>query len=118
MMALNPNLKPFKKGESGNPGGRRQKPLIVEALQEIGEANDSEKAKKVGGRLYASALQGSVPAAKLIIEYLHGKPKRSEEEKAVVTLTKEQVDRQLAELLKNPETRERLAKFMDPDVVQ
>jgi hypothetical protein len=109
-------LKPFQPGQSGNPGGRRKKPLIVEALEEIGAANDSEKAKKVAARLYSSALQGSVPAAKLIVEYLHGKPKRAEEDaKKEPTLTKDQVDRQLAELLRDPQLKQRLAKLMAPD---
>jgi phosphosulfolactate phosphohydrolase-like enzyme len=114
------HLVPFKKGQSGNPGGRRSKPLIVEALQAIGEANDSEKAKKVAASLYASALKGSVPAAKLIVEYLHGKPKRAEEDKKEASaLTKEQIDQQLTELLKDKSTRDRLAKLISPeDVIQ
>jgi len=109
-------LKPWPKGVSGNPGGRRKKPLIVEALQQIGEANDSEKAKQIAEKLYSSAIHGSVPAAKLIVEYLHGKPKHSEQEqKPEVQLTREQIDQQLAELLKDPGLRERLAKLLTTD---
>ena len=112
-MAGNPNLKPFKPGESGNPGGRRKKPLIVEALEEIGAANDSEKAKQVAARLYSSALKGSVPAAKLIVEYLHGKPKRSEDEKKEgVALTPEQAKARFAELLALPEVRDAVTKLL------
>jgi hypothetical protein len=113
-MGLKPHQ--WKPGQSGNPGGRRKKPLIVEALEEIGAANDSAKARKVAERLYSSALQGSVPAAKLIVEYLHGKPKRAEEaQKEPPKLTREQVDAQLAELLKDQGLRDRLAKLLTPD---
>jgi len=109
-------LKPWPKGVSGNPGGRRKKPLIVEALQQIGEADDSAKAKQVAEKLYSSAIHGSVPAAKLIVEYLHGKPKRSEaEQKPETPLTREQVDQQLAELLKDQSLRDRLTTLLTSD---
>jgi hypothetical protein len=40
---MNPNLKTFKPGESGNPGGKTKKPLVDRLLQEALAANDSAR---------------------------------------------------------------------------
>jgi phage shock protein A len=110
-------LKPFPKGVSGNPGGRTKKPLVDRMLEEALAADDSKKAKQIADRLISlAATKGSIAAAKLIVERVEGKPKRNaDESEQRVQLTKEQVDQQLAELLKDPDLRNRLAKLMTPD---
>lgn len=110
-------LKPFPKGVSGNPGGRKRKPMVDRMLEEALTADDSKKAKQIADKLISSAIHGSIAAAKLITERVEGKAARNiaEGEQKPAQLTKEQVDRQLAELLKDPELRNRLAKLMTPE---
>lgn len=108
-------LKPWKPGQSGNPGGKRNKPMVDRMLEEALIANDSEKAKQIADKLISSAIHGSIAATKLIAERVEGKPKANVEEKQEPKLTKEQVDAQLAELLKDQSLRDRLAKLLTPD---
>ena len=111
-------LKPFPKGVSGNPGGRRKKPLIDKWLEECLVADDSKTAKQLAEKLVSMAAHGSLAALKLIAERTEGRPMRSPsdgEQKTDVKLTPEQVDRQLAELLKDRVLKERLARLMAPN---
>jgi hypothetical protein len=104
-------LKPFKPGESGNPGGRKRKPMIDKMLEEGLTAKDSEKAKQIADRLISSAVKGSIAAAKLIAERVEGKVMRSagDPEKGDAKMTNEQINARLAELFATPELKERLA---------
>ena len=110
------NLKPFPKGTSGNPGGRKRKPMIDQMLEDALTADNSKKAKQIAEKMISLAVHGSIAAAKLINERTQGKAMRNvDESEQKIQLTKEQVDQQLAELLKDPDVRNRLAKFMTPD---
>lgn len=68
------NLKPFKPGQSGNPGGRPKKKLIDEVLAELLGAKNSADAKRIAKALIRNAASGDSKAAKLIAERTQGKP--------------------------------------------
>src|SRR5262249_7478849 len=99
-------LKPFPKGVSGNPGGRRKKPLVTRALEDLLTCNDSAKDKQIADKLISSAVHGSVAATKVILDFTEIKPKHNADQKAETKLTPEQVDRQLTELLRDPALKE------------
>jgi hypothetical protein len=105
-------LRPFKPGESGNPGGRKKKPMVAKMLEDILTANDSAKAKQIAERLVSLATtKGSIQAAKIIIEHTDGKAMRNatDPEKGDAKMTNEQINARLAELFAIPELKERLA---------
>ncbi len=68
------NLKPWKPGQSGNPGGRPRKRLIDEALEELLESNGSEAARDIALALIVRARRGDTRAIQLIAERTQGKP--------------------------------------------
>ena len=70
------NLKPFKPGQSGNPGGRPKKRLIDEVLTELLETADSSEALAVARALIKKAKKGDSKAAQLVAERTQGKPKQ------------------------------------------
>ena len=70
-------LKPFKPGQSGNPGGRPKKPMVDRMLEQALTANDSETAKLIADQLIAKAKRGQLAAIKLIAERTEGKPGRN-----------------------------------------
>jgi hypothetical protein len=69
------NLKPWKKGVSGNPGGRPKKKLIDEALEELLLSNNSELAVAIAKKLLVRAKSGEVKAIQLVAERVEGKAK-------------------------------------------
>jgi hypothetical protein len=79
-MANEANLKPFKKGRSGNPKGRPPKlPELDKLLAEVlGEEKDGLTA--AGAILRAirlKATRGDVRAAEVLLDRAWGKPKQS-----------------------------------------
>jgi HPt (histidine-containing phosphotransfer) domain-containing protein len=115
-------LKPFKPGQSGNPGGRRLKPMVDRMLEQALVKNDSETAKVIADKLVSMAKHGSLAAIKLIAERTEGRPQKNPADtpqKAEVQLTKEQIQARLAELLSSPENKEQFAKLLfSPEKVQ
>ena len=71
------NLKPWKPGQSGNPGGRPRKRLMDEALEDLLARNDSEAARDVAAALLKQARRGDIRAIQLIAERTQGKPMRA-----------------------------------------
>lgn len=77
------NLKPFKKGKSGNPKGRPRKLPSLDILladilgYEMGEPEESAKAKKILEALYDKAVKGDTRAADIMLERAYGKAKQS-----------------------------------------
>lgn len=78
----NPNtegLKPFEKGESGNPNGRPKKlPELDKLLADVlGEDKDGiEAAKAILMALRAKATKGDVRAAEVLLDRAYGKAKQ------------------------------------------
>ena len=103
-------LKPFKPGQSGNPGGRPKKPMVDRMLQEALTKNDCETAKAIAEQLINKAKRGQLAAIKLIAERTEGKPGRNaaEAEQKDGQLTKEQIQAKLKELLSLPELKEQI----------
>ena len=74
------NLKPFKKGQSGNPKGRPKKlPEITALLDKVlGETvGGISEAEKIMRRLIIRAKAGDVRAAEVLLDRAYGKPKQS-----------------------------------------
>jgi hypothetical protein len=99
------NLKSWKPGQSGNPGGRPKGRLIDEALEELLLGNDSELAVAIAKKLLARAKAGEVKAIQLVVERVQGKPKRhielsgSEGEPLDIhNMTDGELDQRIAEL--------------------
>ncbi len=108
-------LKPWPKGVSGNPAGRRRKPMIDKMLEEALIANDSAKAKAIADRLVSLAARGSIAAAKLIAERVEGRPSRNmAEEKSEATLSPEQVRMRLQELLTSGDVKDLVSTILFP----
>ena len=117
---MNPNLKPWPKNVSGNPGGRRRKPMLDKMLEEGLIAEDSEKAKQIADRLISLATHGSIAAIKLIAERTEGRPLRNVGDGGAKEpqLSKEQINARLAQLLAAPDVKEQiLALLVDQDKV-
>lgn len=92
------NLKPFKKGQSGNPAGRPQRRPITKWLSVIAETRIEESERKrlklprgstygraLAIRMYQQAIEGDIRAAKEIREAIEGKAERpmADEEKTL-----------------------------------
>ena len=74
------NLKPFKKGESGNPNGRPKKlPELDKLLADVlGEEKDGITAGEVILKaLRAKAAKGDVRAAEVLLDRAYGKAKQT-----------------------------------------
>jgi hypothetical protein len=100
-MANEKNLKPFKKGQSGNPKGR---PLKLPALDKLmadvlGEEKDGITAgEAILKALRAKATKGDVRAAEVLLDRAYGKPKQTHDtnitstEPLVILLTEPKVE--------------------------
>lgn len=74
------NLKPFKKGQSGNPKGAPKKlPHLDELLKDIlgDEKNNITLMQGIIMKLASKALAGDLNATKILLEYAYGKPHQS-----------------------------------------
>ena len=69
-MANEKNLKPFKKGKSGNPGGRPKWKHITEMLK---HEDNQEKLEQLVHVIYDKALGGDMRAVEFIADRLEGK---------------------------------------------
>ena len=75
-MANEQNLKPFKKGQSGNPKGRpRTRPLQNALLQALCEESDGPaQLEQIAKKLIEEAKRGNMAAIKFLFERLEGPP--------------------------------------------
>jgi HPt (histidine-containing phosphotransfer) domain-containing protein len=116
----------WKKGQSGNPAGRKRKRGLDDYLREALSAKRGATAKRLVERLIGEAATGNVQALKLVCERIGGKPKNPADA-AVANgdeLSLEQVRAKLAELLSRPEVKRNLQAMLagsdevETDVVQ
>jgi|TARA_R110001583_G_scaffold39630_2_gene126825 hypothetical protein len=74
---------PFKKGDVGNPLGRRaEKPFrdaLMLAVKEASGSEDKQRLRKLADKLVREALDGNVTAIGMIADRLDGKPKQQTE---------------------------------------
>jgi hypothetical protein len=78
-MANEKNLKPFKKGQIGNPNGRPKKlPEIDKLMAEVmGEEKDGiTAAQAILNMLRGKAAKGDIKAAQLLFDRAYGKSKQ------------------------------------------
>ena len=73
------NLKPFKKGQSGNPNGRPKMPDLKEAISKIlsEEKNGQTALDAVLIALFKKALNGDVRAAQELLDRGFGKSQQN-----------------------------------------
>ena len=69
-MSKEKNLKPFKKGQSGNPGGRPKWKHITEILK---SEKNQEKLEEMVDVVFDLALKGDMRAVEYISDRLEGK---------------------------------------------
>jgi Family of unknown function (DUF5681) len=81
------NLKPFKKGQSGNPGGRPKSRLLSEAYKrlletEVGKGKNAKTvAELIAEKMGKEARAGKVNAASELADRVEGKPRQAYEVK-------------------------------------
>jgi Family of unknown function (DUF5681) len=70
------NLRPWRPGQSGNPGGRPKTKLFKEALEAELEAagDDGPSLRKIARALLDKAATADIPAIKELADRLDGKP--------------------------------------------
>ncbi len=73
------NLKPFRKGRSGNPGSRPKRKMFSDWARRIGDepahvGTDKTNAEMVVRQVYNQAKAGDIQAAKLLWLYIEGLP--------------------------------------------
>ena len=78
------NLKPFKKGQSGNPKGRPKKlPELTDLVNELFGSENGEVSKasirEVLEQQFKKASKGDSRAAEIVLNYAYGKPKQAVE---------------------------------------
>lgn len=83
-MANTNNLKPFKKGQSGNPSGRTPvtdiRQHLKNRLSQTKQDTTVTFLDSIIDRLILTALRGNVRATELILHYTYGKPKEFDHE--------------------------------------
>lgn len=103
------NLKPFKKGESGNPNGRPPKlPAIDELLDEVlGKEEDGKpQAKAILEKLLSKAKGGDIRAIEILLDRAYGRSRQavdltSKGEAINTPMTDAQVDKLISALREN-----------------
>jgi hypothetical protein len=73
------NLRPWKPGQSGNPGGRPRKRLIDRELEELLSDSDSSLANAIARALLVRARKGDLKAIQLVVERTEGRPRQAVE---------------------------------------
>lgn len=74
-MANNQNLRPFKKGQTGNANGRPKK---LPALDKLLSDKSDQDYEAVIEAIFARAKKGDMKAAELLLNRAYGKPKDNE----------------------------------------
>jgi hypothetical protein len=79
------NLKPWKPGESGNPGGRPKRTPLTDACREVlaqtipSDSQARTYAQAIAEMLAAKALEGDIRAAQELADRAEGRPRQSVE---------------------------------------
>lgn len=95
------NLRPFRKGQSGNPAGRPKAVLsaaLRKKLEEFDPRADGAQtnAERIAERVVALAVEGNLEAVKICLDRLEGRPRQSV---TVTTGSRERVERAVGRLV-------------------
>lgn len=92
------NLKPFKKGQSGNPKGRPTSRPLNNAIREAINAESMDKCilKEIALKILSEAKKGNMAAIKILFERLDGPPPKT----AILDLPNNAKEEKHSELLK------------------
>lgn len=79
MVENNERTMPFVKGQTGNPGGRPKRREVIDAMiaelkRKPSPESTSTNAQMIAATAVREALEGDVHWAKLLMEYVYGKP--------------------------------------------
>jgi hypothetical protein len=111
------NLKPFKKGETGNPNGRPKKlPPIKELIEKtLGEEkNGISGVDAIFKVLLSKAVKGDLKASQMLLDYYYGKATQKTEIVGEIQTTNKPIDLKKLSLEELKEL-ERIAERLDSD---
>ena len=111
------NLKPFKKGETGNPNGRPKKlPPIKELIEKtLGEEkNGITGVDAIFKVLLSKAVKGDLKASQMLLDYYYGKATQKTEIVGEIQTTNKPIDLKKLSLEELKEL-ERIAERLDSD---
>lgn len=86
------NLKPFPKGVSGNPGGRRKGPTLMSAILDELDAKGGKARKESAKAHVAQMKRGSIAHAKEVIQHEEGSAPPDGQMRVVVVFVKSDAD--------------------------
>ena len=105
-----PEGKKWKKGQSGNPGGRPSIPKLGRTLgirlKERVLDNDGHLAEKIITALLKKAIKGDWKAAQLVLEYVEGRPAQTVNLNSNESPKVQDIEARIAELFKRAAARE------------
>jgi len=115
----------FRKGQSGNPGGRSKDRAWRDALRlavnRLAEDGEQKLLNVIAEKLVALALEGNLAAIREIADRLDGKPTQAVSLDADIevgnleSLSEDELNRQIAEHLADPQIQTALLGIMDPE---
>jgi hypothetical protein len=111
------NLKPYKKGETGNPNGRPKKlPPIKELIEKtLGEEkNGITGVDAIFKVLLSKAVKGDLKASQMLLDYYYGKATQKTEIVGEIQTTNKPIDLKKLSLEELKEL-ERIAERLDSD---
>ena len=113
------NLKPFKKGQTGNPNGRPKKlPPIKELIEKtLGEEkNGITGVDAIFKVLLSKAVKGDLKASQMLLDYYYGKATQKTEIVGEIQTTNKPIDLKKLSLEELKEL-ERIAERLESDKV-
>lgn len=115
----------FRKGQSGNPGGRSKDRAWRDALRlavnRLTEDGEQKLLNVIAEKLVALALEGNLAAIREIADRLDGKPIQAVSLDADIevgnleSLSEDELNRRIAERLADPRIQTALLGIMDPE---
>ena len=114
-MAGTENLRPWRPGQSGNPGGRPKKRVLDEILTELLEKDGAKEASAIALSVLRKAKDGDLRACQFIAERTQGRPPQALQISGedggpleIRNMTDQQLDERITELVEKLKTDDEL----------